>query len=258
MKLSDVEVGGPLVVLMKGQAGTGKSIAAASFPEPLLLFDIDGRVKSLANHYRSRSREIEVEQFGRGDWVRLAASLERIQQSPKKYNTYVFDSLTNYADRVIQHCLGDRGNGKKIGGIDVSGWDEFNAEDAMLTKLIDVALWLGQYANVVVTGHIIASKETKDPDGRTVITRSLTTAGNKIAAKIPTRFNEVWHFAKENSIDVSAAPKHMVYFTKAGIDDAKTALPLPESMNFTGKDLFPMMRDHLNKKGLDLFPKVTS
>jgi len=64
MKLEDYNIGdgSPQTMLFIGDSGTGKSIAACTWPGPIILASCDGRVGSIAEWHRGRT-DIEFESF---------------------------------------------------------------------------------------------------------------------------------------------------------------------------------------------------
>lgn len=62
MNTTDVILDERLFCLFKGDPGSGKSIAAGSFPNPYFI-DNDGRMKSVINFWRPRGKEFEYDRF---------------------------------------------------------------------------------------------------------------------------------------------------------------------------------------------------
>lgn len=96
--------------------------------------------------------------------------------------------------------------------------------------------------HVLVSAHIVESES--EPDLKTKIvtrTRTIVTAGKKVAAHIPTEFDEAYHFAHEQPDMGDVKPKHVVLTSNFGEDFAKTAYNFPRKMDFTDKSFYDIL-----------------
>lgn len=241
MKLSDYSPTSKFFCIFKGEPGSGKSIAAASFPEPFFL-DLDGRIKSVATFYRAdpaKLAKIEYDRFT--NFFRIKEKLKELK-TRCPYKTIVVDSLTALADIIIRQMIMEKGDsGKKVGGQRVASIEDYGGEAAGLMEVIDSLreIYDNHGANIILTAHVLQT-EVKDLEqpGKTTYSRSLLTGGKKVAAKLPGYFDEVWHFQVVPSINVADPPSYSVITHHAGSDYAKTSLPLPTRIDFTGKSLY--------------------
>jgi len=254
--------GQSLICLFKGDPGTAKSPAAASFPDPYIL-DLDGRIASVASYWRGKERNIKYDTLI-NDYPKLCDKLDAlIRYNP--YGTVVLDSITTLARSLHTLIFQARGAGSqarekdddgkkrlylnaaklpgKFEGIPVLEIDDYKTESTGIIQILDACrvLWNGgKGCNVIVIAHVI-EVETKDLKNRVTRTRAIMTGGRKIAAEIPVYFNEAYHFYNTPSGGYEI-------ITKAdGEDWAKTSLPLPERLDFTHKNLYDEINTYRTK-----------
>lgn len=255
--------GQSLICLFKGDPGTAKSPAAASFPEPYIL-DLDGRIASVASYWRGKDRKIKYDTLI-NDYPKLCDKLDAlIRYNP--YPTVVLDSITTLARSLHTLIFQARGAGSqarekdedgkkriylnaakipnKFDGIPVLEIDDYKTESTGIIQILDACrvLWNGgKGCNVIVIAHVI-EVETKDLKNRVTRTRAIMTGGRKIAAEIPVYFNEAYHFYNTPSGGYEI-------ITKAdGEDWAKTSLSLPERLDFTHKNLYDEINSYRTKE----------
>jgi hypothetical protein len=253
--------GAALLSLFKGDPGTAKSPAAASYPEPYII-DLDGRIASVASYWKGKGRKIKFDTII-NDYPKLCDKMESlIRYNP--YGTIVLDSITTLARSLHTLIFQARGagtqaredrdqDGKKriylnaakipggFEGIPVLEIDDYKTESTGIIQILDACrvLWNGgKGCNVIVIAHVI-EVENKDLRGRVTRTRAIMTGGRKIAAEIPVYFNEAYHFYNTPSGGFEI-------ITKADGDDwAKTAIPgLPERIDFTNKILYDEINNY--------------
>lgn len=249
--------GKALLTLMKGDPGTAKSPAAASYPEPYIL-DIDGRIPSVVNYWKPRGKSVKYDTIV-NNYPRLCSIMEGlIRYNP--YGTVILDSITTLARSLHTLIFEARGAGAqareerdqdgkkriymnaaklpgKFEGIPVLEIDDYKTESTGIIQILDACrvLWNGgKGCNVIVIAHVV-EVENRDLKNRVTRTRAIMTGGRKIAAEIPVYFNEAYHFYNTPSGGFEI-------ITKAdGEDWAKTALPLPERVDFTNKNLYEII-----------------
>lgn len=231
-----------LYCLFKGEPGTRKSTAALSFPGPIYFFDFDGKMDALRIPMRAWGidpKTIEYDTYK--DWDSALRKLESFQVNCK-FKTIVIDSITSCADAInrqsLKHKQG-KGEGKKVGTINVNSIEDYGAEDSALKELVAVTKDIHAYhkCNVILIGHII-QKEIKGPNGTTHMARLLVTAGKGIAQKIPAYCSEIYHFNVETGMVVSAGGQYALKTTHTGDDFARTSLPLDSQITFGNDPLY--------------------
>jgi hypothetical protein len=255
MNTADVQLDQRLFCLFKGDPGSGKSIAAGSFPKPYFI-DNDGRMKSVINFWRPRGKEFEYDRFD--DFLTTNRRLEELYISCP-FETIVYDGITTGADIILKTMIETRDAGakKKLrGGIELLQIEDYGGEDRGLTTIINnlKALSFKWNINVIVTAHILTVEQTDITKKVTSVSRTLLTAGKKVAAKLPVNFDEAYHFDVQTSMDMAnPAPKYTIVTSNTGWDWAKTALGLPLRIDFTDKSLYDeIMKSVLNKDSFAL------
>lgn len=245
-----------LYSLYKGEFGTRKSTAALSFPKPIYYFDYDMKIDALqlpAKKWGLNKLDIDYDIYK--DWDSACKKLNQFQLNCK-YKTIVIDSITSLADSAIRQTLNFKtsaGGGKKIGTIPVGGFDEYNAEAAVLNELIALTKDIQTHhnINIILIGHVI-QKEIKSANGTTHMARLLVTAGKTPAQKIPGYCSEIYHFNIESNMDANKAGDYTIRTSHTGDDFARTSLELPSLIRFNDIPLY----DKWIKPALDLMNPV--
>lgn len=245
--------------LFVGVHGSGKTVGAASWPGPIMIYDFDGRVDPVASFYPTRT-DIEYKVVGGRKVNRLDAitfkdfciEMEALQDSCP-YATVILDSITSMTMTVVRYQLSFKGKstgeegekskkGKVLaGGIIVPTWDEFNGECQTVCEIIEVLKVLD--ANVIVTAHPVAKMEIRGDEG--VKTESITAFGYKTPNFVPNYFNEIWNFTREDSDGVGNPPRRFIR-TQAGANVlCKTAMPqiIPPRFDFTNRPLYKVFQE---------------
>lgn len=231
-----------LYCLFKGEPGTRKSTSALSFPKPQYWISWDQKMDALGLPMREWGIDPTLIDFDDySDWDRVKMKLESFQMTCK-YRTIVIDSITSGADainRQTRRIKAGEGSGKKVGGISVDGFEEFNAESSALHELVALTKELkkARGINVILIAHII-QKEQKSPDGQTHMSRIIVTAGKSIAQKIPAYCSEVYHFNIKTGPIVGAGGQYALKTTHTGDDFARTSLPLNADIEFGNEPLY--------------------
>ena len=240
----DLVIGDRQFCLYKGEPGTGKSVVAGSFPKPFF-FDMDGRMRVLTNRYPGK--DIVYESYFSnfpGMMLKLGELLNYCD-----YETIVFDSLTSFSRTTMTHMIksrvADAGNIKKRlqrGGLDVSQLEDYGGETAAITQLLDAMRELNKKANVILIAHCVDVIERNTQTKSVVVNRQLLTGGKKIAAEIPAYFDEAYHFYARPDLS-GGNPDYFVATSAAGIDWAKTALPIPNEITWTNKNFYETLTE---------------
>lgn len=255
MKLSDYQVGKFVKAAIAGQPGRGKTTAGLSFPSPMLIFDFDGKLDGpilFAKKMGIDLSKIEVETPV--NWQQVVRILNQEESNPR-FKSYGFDTLTSLADMLLSNIqdvkLGEKGGQvKRIGGVQVPGLEEFNAESA---GIMDLLLFMKNVkAHVWLSAHVIETKATTTGDdgkSRIVVNRSLLTGGKKVAAKIPAYFPENYSLQIEPPISSGQMPKYFCFTTSNSEDYGRTGFALPPKFEITGKLFFPELNRLMGQPG---------
>lgn len=229
-----------LYCLFKGEPGTRKSTSALSFPGPIYYFDWDMKIDALRlplMKWGIDPTTIDYDVYK--DWDGARKKLESFQLNCK-YKTIVIDSITSMADAAVRQTLKFKdGGGKKIGTIQVGGFDEYNAESAAISEMIALTKDIKDFhkVNVILIGHII-QKEMKSANGQTHMSRMLVTAGKSIAQKIPAYCSEIYHFNIATSMDASKGGQYALKTTHTGDDFARSSIGLDPEIIFGDEPLY--------------------
>jgi hypothetical protein len=237
--------------LFKGDPGTRKSTQALTYPKPIYWFDFDDKIKAMAlpmKHFGINGKDIHYDRYAGDDmWARARAKLESFQVSCP-YKTIVIDSITSLADKVLRNVVKSKTGqtrasgasaGKRIGGIPVNELEDFNAEAATLTEMVDLTKDICNYhkVDVILIGHVIATEE-KNIGGLATISRILVTAAKRNGAKIPAYCDETYQFGLEPAMEVGKAGDFNILTSHSGTDFARTSLPLPAKIIIRNGNLY--------------------
>lgn len=223
------------VYLFKGEPKNGKSIAAASFPE-IYIFDLDRRIRSIVAYYKDR--DFEYDHFN--DFIQVDNRLDSLLRSCP-YKSILFDGFTTFADLVINSMIGSRPPNAKTtrAGVRMTEIEDFGGEqrafDIAIDKLFKLHYKWG--IDVIMTAHVIEVEKALRP-GVTIKSRSLLTAGKKVAAFLPVRFDEAYHFQVNEPIETGGIPKFEVLTRHTGDDWASTTYDIPPVIDITNKSFY--------------------
>lgn len=235
-------------VLFKGDPGTRKSTQALTYPKPQYWFSFDGKMKAMRLpmiKFGINPKDIHYDDYN--DWSLARTKLESLQINCP-YKTIVIDSVTSMADKMLRQVIkaktggvrkSGQAAGKMIGGIAVNELEDFNAEAAGITEMIDLTKDIYSYhkTNIILIAHVIGS-ETKDINGIATISRVLVTAAKKNGAKIPAYCDETYQFGVEPDVDISKGGNYHVITSHLGYDFARTSLPLPPKIIIGNDNLY--------------------
>lgn len=270
--VSNIKLGAKINALIKGEPGVGKTFIEGSFPKPMYIFDLDQKVdvikkmELVLGEEEYSSKGIEYDTYSAAEYESFANKLdsfERMAQSGSfPYKTVCVDSLTTLAIILIRYSLSKRGaqreeegnkkEGRKRGIILMPEFEEFNLESLAINAMLDIGRNLP--CHFLMSAHVI--KTESKSQNRIIETRSLMTAGKKIAAAIPAQFKEQWHVEIDTGLGAGDNANYLVRTRGTGNDFASTLLPLPSTIDFTNKSFYPILKDLLLQKGIELDHKA--
>lgn len=251
--LNTVRIGGKFFGLFVGHPGSGKDIAANSWPGPIYNFDLDKRIDSVAAFWNHRS-DIDFDHYGPDEFEKFWNKIKAIKEGNSPAKTYVLSSLTSLARMAINYSISVRGKGLKKGIIDMTEVSDFNAESRVLSVVLEAFRSATFKSNFILTAHLVETN-SRTLDGKEVVAQRVLTGGKTIGAEIPAYFNEIYLFNKQAGFDGKSK-----YFMKtqgeaAGIN-TKTILPLPSEIDFTmkkgEKGLFDKIQEICKKEGIEI------
>ena len=227
---------GKFLLLFKGEGGSGKTHAAASFPKPILWADYDEKAQYLHYYY---GKEYCENIFGcrPATYQSLHKQILKLIEYENEIKTFVLDSLTTFSITIIDAMLsgGTESEGARlIRDVPVLTWPGYNAESGALVKIICKDLVrLRRKMNVILTAHVIG--DTKDKSGM-LISRRLLTGGQKVSSELlQPIFHDSFHFYSE---DVAGKQKFTCVTRSKNVDWARTnSRTIPTTMDWTGAGL---------------------
>ncbi len=232
-----------LFSMFKGEPGTRKSTVALSYPTPQYWFSFDQKMEALvlpAKRWGIKSSDIDFDDYV--DWDKPRAKLEQLQVNCK-YKTIIVDSVTSSGDgmtRQVKRAKALDNTGKKIGGIPVSGFEEFNAEAAAFAEMIallkDVHKFHG--VHIILIAHVLGARKDNDANKLTHHSRIIVTGAEKISAKIAAYMTEVYHFNIKPAFEADKEGQYGLMTVHTGNDYARTSLPLPQEILFNSEPLY--------------------
>lgn len=243
-----------IFAMFKGEPGTRKSTQALSFPGPQYWFSWDRKMQGILLPLRNWGidpKTIEYDDYD--DWNTARDKLEKLSVNCP-YDTLVFDSITSMADMTLRQTLKSKGGttrksgamaGKQIAGISVNELEDYNAESAAINELISLAKDIQiynhktfkRYINIILIAHVM-EVTNKSSDNKMITTRTIVTAGKRVAAKIPAYCTEVYHFGIKKGFVEGQGGKYICATESTSDDFARTALPLPKEIEFGDKSLY--------------------
>lgn len=230
--------------LFTGEVNCGKSVQAASFPG-CYIFDFDGRIGSVQNHWVRRGKtDIVYDSYGPKDYKLYERKLNDLLNF-NQFETIIFDSLTYLVEEILwiirdfkgeQRDTGVKDKGKLIAGLfDVNTIEDYQGEESALNNLLSGARMLK--CNVILTAHVIPKFNSN--------LRQIFTAGNKPKVTIPGAFNEIYHFRLQPGFN-EADTKYIVRTKSDHLDTARTIRDLPEVIDLTNQSLYEKIKDKLD------------
>jgi hypothetical protein len=237
-----------IYAMFKGEPGVRKSTQALSFPTPQYWFSWDRKMSALLLPMKAWGiNPVDVEYDDYDDWTKARIKLEQLQVKCK-YKTLIFDSITSQGDSALRQTMAlKKGTtrssgasaGKLIAGIAVNELEDFMAESSALMEGISLTKDICSYhkINVILIAHVIQA-EYKTSGGQTHMSRTIVTAGKRVAPKIPAYCGEVYHFNIKPGFKEGAGGAYSLLTTHTGDDFARTALPLPNEIIFGDDPLY--------------------
>ena len=267
MNTQDKQIEHGIFALFKGPSGSGKSVGAMSFPDPIVL-DFDRKMPAIAlKHFPKKS--IEYCRFEKlEDITKLVDDWVKDKNCP--YETVIIDSITTAAlflIRELSEMVGEktsvqlqsiRKTAKGDSMPDAINISIYNHEVRFFNYLLDnfKILWSrpGNPKNVIFIAHVIAVESSPDLKTKLITkTRSIITAGKKAAAYIPTEFDNVFNFGfrEEGGFPEESTIKHVMISQTIGDDEAKCAYNLARVTDFTNKPLYDEIQKQI--RGAEIF-----
>ena len=238
-----------LYCMFKGEPGTRKSTQALSFPTPQYWFSWDRKMNGIYLPMRKWGIDPKVIQFDDyEDWNKPKAKLEQFQTTCP-FKTLVFDSITSMADMTLRQTVrmkygvkrsSGAAAGKLIAGIAVNEIEDYNAESAALQELIALTKDINSFhkVNIILIAHVVQAEYRNTANNTTHISRTIVTAGKKVAPKIPAYCGEVYHFNIKKGFVEGEGGDYSLLTEHTGDDFARTALGMDKEIVFGDKPIY--------------------
>lgn len=256
---TDIQMGHAMMSLFTGINGSGKTVAAASYPGPMYFFDFDGRMAPVLKMFPDRKDifydtylSFEVANKKMKSWMKDGPELAPTGQP---YKTIVADSLTTVSKTIIRDnkkLLRPGGNKNQKGTIQIAEIEDYNYEVSGLEDLLSFLKTMQEdfKMNAILTAHLIAwDAAVPGTIGKTEVKTQILTAGKKVAPYVPCVFDECYYFETESS---SEGVRRYAYTSDFAGNSAKTALPLPYRIDFTDKSFYNELEKALAEQGISL------
>lgn len=239
-----------------GRSKSGKTIAAASFPKPILLIDGDLRAEGIlgGKRFLRDLDQIEIKRFKpTAGFIEIEKELEllssMIQVRQNNYKTIILDSITS-VNRMFLTDAHIIFQGLTKGKLRLSGPADYGYEAEACYQTFD---WIRELPlNVIVTAHIIDVYGKIDPSkeySQSVKIGERISLRDKISENIQIWFNEVYRFSKEE--DIQGKLRHYVQFRS---ELAGTCIEeLPEGrVDIIGKHFWDVLQSFKGEKNVSL------
>jgi hypothetical protein len=233
-----------LFTMLKGEPGTRKSTCALSYPTPQYWVSTDQKMEALklpAKRWGVNMKDIHFDDYN--DWDKPKAKLEQLQINCP-YKTIIVDSITSMGDSMTYQVKRNKKaageSSKTVGGIPVSGFEEFNAEAGAFQELIRMLKDINKFhkVHVILIAHVIGQRKDNDANKLTHHSRIIVTGAEKISGKLASYMTEVYHFNIESDMVADAEGHYGLYTAHTGNDYARTSLPLPKKLIFDNDPLY--------------------
>ena len=252
--------------LFIGRSGSGKSAAAYSYPHPLHVLDLDGRIRGGLTPWIER-KGITYDYFpskpDKGtvfDLLNQYFETQRIllRNGQSNIETLVLDSATWQAidlllDAIpLTHAPGgnsDREKGRSIGQMQMAGPSDYSFQSTGIYQTIAYLRSL-PIKHIIVTAHIVnrwgkrKNSEGKiiDPYGPSEIVGEQLVLTDKLAESLPSSFDNVFRFEK---VDTGS---EMRFYLEAQGELARNTYGLPYGrMDITNKNFYETLMSRVSQ-----------
>lgn len=259
------------VGLFLGRSGGGKTTALLSFPKPMLVLDMDGRIRGgLANDW-IESKGITYESYpprmkATNVFTKLDKDLEGIymmtQSGQCPYKTVVLDSITMEAISLLLDAIplthtnaSGKDSGRKLGTLMMAGPQDYGYQSTAILQTMAFLRSL-PIPNIIVTAHV-SNRYGKDPSDENkyapnIIVGEQLNLTDKLAESIPTNFDHIFRFSKSEN-----GPRLQFWAKFRGELERTAFKDLPNGeVEVTGKDFYQWMLGKVRKPVQELIATV--
>lgn len=230
----DIPLEAHSLFLFIGPADSGKSYAASSFgyrskkyggddERPAYLMDCDGRTAAL------RGRPVQYDTYSNvegslGVIRRLDVLRDRcVKDNAAPFHTLIApDSFTGFCElalgEVMEVKAENKDKGRYIGGMSLPTVEDYGYESEAVRKLLwENLIDIKRYCDVIVTAHSVkryknVKVKSGEPTKREWDGGYTLLAREKIENKIPTKFDEIYHFSPKEEVVATESIRRQVCF----------------------------------------------
>lgn len=264
----DIKLEATNLFLFVGPADSGKSFAATSWgfrkddDRFVYMLELEGRLSAL------RGRPVLYDDYTNVEGaagvlnrvIELRENAIKMNRTP--FHTLILDSFTAFNDFSIADSLDVTAQrqkaGEKVGRmrgeLRLLTVEDYGYEAEALRQLLwENLLDLKRYCNVIVTAHEVESYKVikgapgepsrAEPDGYKILAH-----GNKVAARLPTKFDEIYHFLPKEVVVAAKRPRWQVCFQDKlarSSYDALKATTVP--YDITGKEFYEFWKEKISQ-----------
>ena len=253
------------ISLFIGRSGSGKSAAAYSYPKPMKVFDLDGRIRGGLlpwierkgldyEYYPPKPDKGTVFDKLNGDFEALHVMCKTGQNY---YKTIVLDSITWATIDLLLDAIplthagnSSDGRGKNIGTMQIAGPSDYQFQSTGTYQIIAFLKSL-PIQNIIVTAHVVgrwgkrkdANGKIIDPYGPSELLGEQLALTDKLAESVPSSFDNVFRFEKE---DTGSGVK---FFFESQGELARSSYPELgyQRTDVTGKDFYQLLMSKVKK-----------
>lgn len=231
-----------------GRPGTGKSDAAASFHEtcidrPMFIYDLQKKIRLIEVRYPTAN--IEYEQFTINQYPQFQQHFNQLQKrtGTNKPKVIIIDDYSALCDMLLEYAKTLRGgdssrkkenDAARRGILDVTTLDDYKVENSGFVKIINCLKEpeFDDTHRILITHIYEYEKEFLDGHKETKV---YTAAGNqKLGAKIPGYFDEVYKFVTRPPLTSLEQTGFLIETQNSGDDIARSIIPgMPRQIEFT-------------------------
>lgn len=230
-----------LFTLMKGEPGTRKSTAAASYPLPQYWLSTDRKMNALALPLSKWG--VDMSQIEYDDYVDYDAPRIKLEafETRCRFKTIILDSITSIGDAMNRQVQKRKGStAYTIGGIPVDTIEDYKAEASAFRETIALLNSIRKYhkIHVIIIAHVVGQRSSNDANKLTHHSRVIVTGGDKISAKISSYVDEAYHFNIKPGTTENSPGDYTCITAHTGNDYARTSLELPREISFNDRQLY--------------------
>jgi hypothetical protein len=180
------------------------------------------------------------------DWDKPKAKLKTLQSGAPgqiPYKTIIVDSITSMGDAMTSQVKKNKASGdtgKTVGGIPVSGFEEFNAESGGFQEMIALLKDINKFhkVHIILIAHVVGVRKSDENNPLTHHSRIIVTGAEKISAKLASYMTEVYHFNITPAFQADKEGAYGLVTVHTGNDYARTSLPLERKIDFNSEPLY--------------------